>query len=152
MPILSRMFAAGAVLAIATVANTAIADPLVLRPGGFPVVGVSPAAPPPYAPGFDRGVIVGARPDGCVTRTCRNVGGLQNRPFHRGYYRNYFELSEPRYGGNRPVGGNRAFRGAAALGDGGAAWCAARYRTYRPSDNTFQPNSGPRRQCMPRPD
>ncbi|MCX5568322.1 BA14K family protein [Kaistia sp. K-TC2] len=27
-------------------------------------------------------------------------------------------------------------------------WCANRYRSYRASDNTFQPNSGPRRQCV----
>ncbi|MGP2493127.1 BA14K family protein [Mesorhizobium sp. PUT5] len=26
-------------------------------------------------------------------------------------------------------------------------WCYARYRSYRASDNTFQPNNGPRRQC-----
>lgn len=27
-------------------------------------------------------------------------------------------------------------------------WCASRYRSYRASDNTFQPNYGPRRQCV----
>lgn len=26
-------------------------------------------------------------------------------------------------------------------------WCQARYRSYRASDNTFQPYNGPRRQC-----
>lgn len=26
-------------------------------------------------------------------------------------------------------------------------WCENRYRSYRASDNTFQPNNGPRRQC-----
>lgn len=26
-------------------------------------------------------------------------------------------------------------------------WCSARYRSYRASDNSFQPNHGPRRQC-----
>ena len=26
-------------------------------------------------------------------------------------------------------------------------WCYARYRSYRSSDNTFQPYNGPRRQC-----
>ncbi|MBN9037214.1 MAG: BA14K family protein [Rhizobiales bacterium] len=26
-------------------------------------------------------------------------------------------------------------------------WCANRYRSYRASDNTFQPNRGPRQQC-----
>lgn len=28
-----------------------------------------------------------------------------------------------------------------------SSWCAARYKTYRASDNTYQPNSGPRQQC-----
>ncbi|ARM88043.1 BA14K-like protein [Rhizobium sp. CIAT894] len=28
-----------------------------------------------------------------------------------------------------------------------AAWCAARYRSYRPADNTYQPWDGPRRSC-----
>ncbi|MBB2753321.1 UNVERIFIED_ORG: hypothetical protein GGI57_004031 [Rhizobium aethiopicum] len=28
-----------------------------------------------------------------------------------------------------------------------AAWCAARYRSYRPEDNTYQPWDGPRRGC-----
>jgi hypothetical protein len=26
-------------------------------------------------------------------------------------------------------------------------WCASQYRSYRASDNTFQPYNGPRRQC-----
>jgi hypothetical protein len=30
-----------------------------------------------------------------------------------------------------------------------AAWCAERYRSYRPSDNTYQPYKGARRQCKP---
>ncbi|MDQ0323572.1 hypothetical protein QO002_005778 [Pararhizobium capsulatum DSM 1112] len=30
-----------------------------------------------------------------------------------------------------------------------AKWCADRYRSYRASDNTFQPYSGARRQCEP---
>lgn len=28
------------------------------------------------------------------------------------------------------------------------AWCANRYRSYRAYDNTFQPNNGPRKQCV----
>ena len=27
-------------------------------------------------------------------------------------------------------------------------WCASRYRSYRAFDNTFQPNRGPRQQCL----
>jgi hypothetical protein len=32
-------------------------------------------------------------------------------------------------------------------GDPHLEWCYARYRSYRSSDNTFQPYNGPRRQC-----
>ncbi|MDG4875458.1 BA14K family protein [Mesorhizobium sp. WSM4935] len=38
---------------------------------------------------------------------------------------------------------NRVYRGNAHV-----QWCYDRYRSYRASDNTFQPNSGPRRQCV----
>ena len=47
--------------------------------------------------------------------------------------------SEPRYYATPAPGGDinpRHFE-----------WCAARYRSYRAFDNTFQPNSGPRQQC-----
>ncbi|MBZ9760676.1 BA14K family protein [Mesorhizobium sp. CA8] len=38
---------------------------------------------------------------------------------------------------------NRVYRGNSHV-----QWCYDRYRSYRASDNTFQPNSGPRRQCV----
>jgi hypothetical protein len=34
----------------------------------------------------------------------------------------------------------------AAYGSG-ASWCATHYKTYRASDNTYQPLDGPREQC-----
>ncbi|TJV07235.1 MAG: BA14K family protein [Mesorhizobium sp.] len=37
---------------------------------------------------------------------------------------------------------NRVYEGNAHV-----QWCYDRYRSYRASDNTFQPNYGPRRQC-----
>lgn len=30
------------------------------------------------------------------------------------------------------------------------SWCYSRYRSYRASDNTYQPYNGPRRQCVSR--
>lgn len=33
-------------------------------------------------------------------------------------------------------------------GDPHLQWCYARYRSYRSSDNTFQPYNGPRRPCI----
>ena len=35
-----------------------------------------------------------------------------------------------------------------AIGNDHVAYCSARYKTYRASDNTFQPNHGPRRACV----
>jgi hypothetical protein len=35
-----------------------------------------------------------------------------------------------------------------ARGSAHIEWCYDRYRSYRASDNTFQPNNGPRRQCI----
>ncbi|MFS8056082.1 BA14K family protein [Rhizobium sp. BR 317] len=32
---------------------------------------------------------------------------------------------------------------------GAEAWCAARYKSYRPEDNSYQPWEGPRRTCDP---
>ena len=29
-----------------------------------------------------------------------------------------------------------------------SSWCAARYQSYRPEDNSYQPFDGPRRQCQ----
>ncbi|MDP3899328.1 MAG: BA14K family protein [Mesorhizobium sp.] len=142
---LSTVAAVCALLGLALTTGGAVAEPLVVGP--VPVYRAAPVIPP-YAPGFDRGVIVGVQP-GCVTRTCRDFGGLQNRPFHRGYYRHYFDLAEPTYGRSRPLRGNSAYRAPAALDDAGTAWCAERYRSYRLSDNTYQPTRGPRRPCLP---
>lgn len=33
-------------------------------------------------------------------------------------------------------------------GDAHISWCYSNYRSYRASDNTFQPYNGPRRQCV----
>lgn len=58
----------------------------------------------------------------------------------------YFDLDltpqryiQPRYYEQR-----RVYRG---LPRAHVAWCFDRYRSYRASDNSFQPNYGPRRQC-----
>ncbi len=91
------------------------------------------------------------------------------RDFYRdrpGYYRGYrgyrsYRPGYRRYGGywypgaafiaGAIIGGALAtpaprevYRG----GDAHTQWCYNRYRSYRASDNTFQPNSGARRQCI----
>lgn len=42
----------------------------------------------------------------------------------------------------------RAYGAPAYVGNAHTSWCYARYRSYRASDNTFQPYSGGRRQCL----
>lgn len=37
---------------------------------------------------------------------------------------------------------------APAGGGGHVSWCSQQYRSYRASDNTFQPYGGPRQQCV----
>jgi hypothetical protein len=74
---------------------------------------------------------------------------------HGGYYRH-----GGYYGGYHNGGNAAAIIGGLAAGAiiGGAlsaprysgshaGYCANRYRTYRASDNTYQPSNGPRRQC-----
>ncbi|WP_426239443.1 BA14K family protein [Pararhizobium sp. DWP1-1-3] len=49
------------------------------------------------------------------------------------------------------IGQNEIVGEAPYVGSGTAvtAWCAERYRSYRASDNTYQPYGGARRQCEP---
>nr|WP_210311429.1 BA14K family protein [Rhizobium leucaenae] len=97
----------------------------------------------------------------------------RHRPHYRPYYRHY--RPGPRAGYWRGYHGYRyarpgyrrysdgwwypaaAFAAGAIIGGAiarpayGSAhvrWCANRYRSYRVSDNTYQPTNGPRRQCV----
>lgn len=104
------------------------------------------------------------------TKVVRGHGGG-----HRGYYRD--RRGHSYYNGHRGYRDYRrgyrrhgnawypaaAFLGGAIVGgaiansqaaprvrSGGSShvqWCANQYRSYRASDNTFQPYNGPRRQC-----
>jgi amino acid transporter len=48
---------------------------------------------------------------------------------------------------NIMAGGSRP-RSSAAQSLAHVQWCYDRYRSYRASDNTYQPYNGPRRQCV----
>ncbi|WP_192181538.1 BA14K family protein [Mesorhizobium amorphae] len=73
------------------------------------------------------------------------------RDYHRGYRRHgdyWFPLAAFATGAlitSAIINNNqnRVYRG----GDAHVEWCYDRYRSYRASDNTFQPNYGRRRQC-----
>jgi len=85
-------------------------------------------------------------------------GGWHNG--HRGYHRkrhrhdryyNGFWFPAAAFLGGAIVGGaiaNSGPRYYAGGGDAHVQWCYDRYRSYRASDNTFQPYNGPRRQCV----
>jgi hypothetical protein len=85
----------------------------------------------------------------------RNDGAYWNghrgyREYHRGYRRHgdyWFPLAA--FATGALITGaiinsenNRVYEGNAHV-----QWCYDHYRSYRASDNTFQPNYGPRRQC-----
>ncbi|WP_027144974.1 BA14K family protein [Mesorhizobium sp. WSM3626] len=71
------------------------------------------------------------------------------REYHRGYRRHgdyWFPLAAFATGalitGAIANENNRVYEGNAHV-----QWCYDHYRSYRASDNTFQPNNGPRREC-----
>lgn len=69
--------------------------------------------------------------------------------YHDGYW---FPLAA--FGAGALIGGAIAsepryyVRPSAGLNPRHYEWCANRYRSYRGYDNTFQPNNGPRQQCL----
>jgi len=74
-----------------------------------------------YRRGPSAGAIIGGLAAGAI------IGGALAQPY---YERRY--VAPRRY-----VSGNSH-----------TSWCYSRYRSYRAYDNTFQPNYGPRRQCV----
>ena len=62
-------------------------------------------------------------------------GGYYDDYYDRPYYRDRYVV--------RRVNPRPVYRS----GGGHANWCYNRYRSYRASDNTFQPYNGPRQQC-----
>lgn len=107
----------------------------------------------------------------------RGPGWRGDRGYRHGYYRGHRGYREYRHGYRRYsdgfwyplaafgagaiIGGALAapvqpapppvYQGAPVIryGDGRHVdWCSARYRSYRASDNTFQPNRGGRQQCV----
>lgn len=81
-------------------------------------------------------------------------GGYYNG--HRGYrdyrpgYRRYngFWFPLGAFATGAIIGGAVAAPRAYAGGSAHVNWCINRYRSYRVSDNTYQPNVGPRRSCV----
>lgn len=73
------------------------------------------------------------------------------RPGYRYYDGYWFPLGA--FAAGAVIGGAIASQPPVAVYPGSYSpshysWCASRYRSYRASDNTFQPYNGPRQQCV----
>ena len=108
------------------------------------VLAQSPARAATVTGGYtERAVIAGT---GVLDGSSLRAETVQYRRYYRRrrYYRprRYYRRwrPAPRYYAPRP-------RYRAALPRAHYNWCFNRYRSYRASDNTFQPYNGPRRRC-----
>lgn len=80
--------------------------------------------------------------------------GYRGYPYYRDGYRRYndgYWYPLAAFTAGAIIGG--AIASPPRYVDGGVnpnhfQWCAARYRSYRAYDNTFQPYHGPRQQCL----
>jgi hypothetical protein len=107
-----------------------------------------------YRPGYRPGYDPGYRPGPAYRPAYRPgwYGGYQGYSYYRPGYRQYNGYWYPlaAFGAGAVIGGAIASqpRYAEPAGSAHVEWCQSRYRSYRAYDNTFQPNSGPRRQCV----
>ncbi|MCK0209592.1 BA14K family protein [Starkeya koreensis] len=115
-----------------------------------------------YRPGYRQGYRQGQR-QGYRQGARRGYWASGRNHYYNGYQGyNYYRPGYRQYNGWWfPAG---AFAAGAIIGGalgaaasqpsysgGGSAhvqWCASQYRSYRASDNTFQPYNGPRQQCV----
>lgn len=139
------------------------------------VTSFDPAAAAPIQPLIQPAVQqTGSQPEGLLDVQYRRHHNGHYRPHHRphnrphyrphnrpGYWHGHrgYRYARPGYrryndGWWYPLaafGAGAIIGGAIAQPPRGSAhvsWCASRYKTYRASDNTYQPTSGPRRQCV----
>jgi hypothetical protein len=72
-------------------------------------------------------------------------GYRERRSGYRYYNGYWFPLAA--FAAGAVIGGAATQARPSASGSSHIQWCANRYRSYRASDNTFQPYNGPRQQC-----
>jgi len=98
---------------------------------------------PGYRPGYHPGYRPGYRPG----YWNGHYGYRYQRPGYRYYNGWWYPLAA--FGVGAAVGSAIAqptYRGG--YSNAHYQWCEDRYRSYRASDNTFQPYNGPRQQCV----
>ena len=79
----------------------------------------------------------------------RRWHGHRGSRYHRPGYRRHSDgwwYPLAAFGLGAAIGG--AIANDRDTGDSHVSWCANRYRSYRAYDNTFQPNYGPRKECI----
>lgn len=70
------------------------------------------------------------------------------RTYHRGYRRhNGYWFPPAAFVAGAIIGGAMANSGTRTVSSAHVQWCQNRYRSYRMSDDTFQPYNGPRQRC-----
>ena len=72
------------------------------------------------------------------------------RDYRRGYragYHNGYWFPLAAFAAGAIIGGAAQSAPRVSAGSAHYQWCENRYRSYRASDNTFQPYNGPRQQC-----
>lgn len=89
----------------------------------------------------------------CSYYRCGGSGHSYNRRYYdHDNYRRYDENTGAIIGGlaaGAIIGGLIASQPRSRyVGNDHVDWCYSRYRSYRAYDNSFQPNYGPRRQCV----
>ena len=84
-----------------------------------------------------------------IRRAERRWRGHRGYRYHRPGYRRHSDgwwYPLAAFGVGAIIGGAIASQ-PRAYGNAHVEWCYDRYRSYRASDNTFQPYNGPRQQC-----
>ncbi|MGH6859955.1 MAG: BA14K family protein [Phyllobacterium sp.] len=127
-------------------------------------VGFTSVIPVSAAPLVPRQIEVKSNVEQIQHRRDRRIG--VDRHDRRGHWKGYRGYRHGRHGYRRHndgwwyplaafgagaiIGGaiaNQPSRAAPARGNSHVQWCYDKYRSYRASDNTYQPYNGPRQQC-----
>ncbi|MBB3771798.1 hypothetical protein FHS55_002407 [Angulomicrobium tetraedrale] len=107
---------------------------------------------PAYRQGYRQGQRQGYRQGFYNNRGNYYYNGHRGYNYARPGYRQYNGWWFPAgaFAAGALIGGAIAAqpRQVAPAGNAHYQWCASQYRSYRASDNSFQPNNGPRRQCV----
>lgn len=169
-----KIFCTGVISASIGLSSVAVADPVVAAPVELAQYHGSPSSPS-QRPGHSYGRPQQDYPTSSARPSSRPHQPSASRPSRDrpGYYKGYHGSNHRRPGYRRHSDGwwypLAAFTAGAIIGGSTMTprpsapsrpsthhrlpkmhykWCYSQYRSYRASDNSFQPNYGPRRACV----